>query len=129
VRGEWTKYLILAHGIEPSARLLDERARNAVEGWGGDQYAVYYNSARQQTAMVLQTVWESTQEAEEFGEAFRELTNKRFGSPHTTRGGQLTWEHSEGHTEFHLEGDRTTWILAPNAALGKAIWEQINQTP
>ncbi|HJW90538.1 MAG TPA: hypothetical protein VJ436_07840 [Anaerolineales bacterium] len=129
VRGEWTTYLILAYGLDPSARLPEERARQAAEGWGGDEYGVYYNPETQQTVMIMQTVWESSQEASEFGEAFREFTSKRFSAIHTASGGEHTWEHGEGHTEFHLEGEKTTWILAPNAALGKVIWEHINQSP
>lgn len=42
------------------------QADDAGAGWGGDQYALYYNASARERAWVLKTVWDSTEEKDEF---------------------------------------------------------------
>lgn len=123
VMGEWYTYLILGHGEDASARLGDFVAGEAAEGWGGDAYAVYYDETSGHLAMAMDMVWDSPAEAEEFIDAFEIFTSQRYTSPTSLQGGQIIWDTAEGYTALHFLGDRATWILAPNAEIGEAMWE------
>jgi hypothetical protein len=75
--------------------------------------------------MVLQTIWESSGDAEEFSAAFQEFAGARFGSPASGQGGSFTWEDSTGRTEFRSESETTTWILAPDQDTAQAVLDLI----
>lgn len=122
VMGEWYTYLILAFGIDEMARLSENAAMAAADGWGGDMYAVYYDDDGN-TTMVLRTVWDSVREAEEFVNQFEIYCFNRFGDPVLSRSGHLEWESNEGYTEFHMDGDETIWIFAPNSLTAHTIWD------
>ena len=118
--GEWYTYLILAKGLDENGRLSEDAAARAAEGWGGDAYTVYFNADTQETAMVMQTVWDTGNDADEFAAAFREYARNRFGSSSTD-----TWQGADDFHTFHFEDKTTTWILAPNAELAAALWAAI----
>jgi hypothetical protein len=121
VMGEWYTILILAHGLDVSTRLEETEAQAAAEGWGGDQYVVYFSEQTQATAMVFTTLWEAEAEASEFAAAFERYANARFGSLVEQQNGFWAWEFPSGYTEFHLVGRQTFWIMAPESALAQAI--------
>ncbi len=117
VMGEWYTYLILARGHDEDTRLGDVEAERAATGWGGDAYAVYLSPAGDATALVLSTVWDSLTEASEFAEAFQEYATARFGTPTD----EMLWEQDGVVTMFVHDGDRTTWVAAPDLATVQAI--------
>jgi len=116
VMGEWYTYLILAHGREPSARLDDIEAQIASEGWGGDVYHVFYDAQNDAVVMVMHTSWESENDARQFYDAFRKHSTARFGSPASVETNWLRWKHANGVTDLSIQGQYTTWILAPDEA-------------
>jgi hypothetical protein len=118
--GEWYTYLILAKGLDTQARLDDDTAFLAAEGWGGDAYMVYYNPDTQETIMVLNTTWDTSEDADEFTTAFRDYAQDRFGSPVDD-----TWQGEDGVHAFYRNGDETAWILAPDAVITSLIWKSI----
>ena len=118
--GEWYTYLILARGLDTQARLDDDTAFLAAEGWGGDSYVVYYNPDTQETIMVLYSTWDTSEDANEFTQAFRDYANARFGSPVDD-----TWQGADGVHAFYRNGDYTAWILAPDAVISSLIWKSI----
>jgi hypothetical protein len=120
VVGEWYSYLILAKGLDEHARLDEDQAERAAEGWGGDAYVIYYNADTQETIMVLNSVWDTMADAGEFANAFRDYAEKRFD-----KSSNDTWQGSDGYHEFHFDADTTTWILAPNTEIATAIWHMI----
>jgi hypothetical protein len=120
VVGEWYSYLILSKGLDERARLDNDQAERAAEGWGGDAYVVYYNAETRETVMVLDADWDSTSEADEFANAFREYANRRFGNSSSD-----TWQDSDSYHEFHIDGNNTTWILAPDAEIASAVFHAI----
>jgi hypothetical protein len=124
VMGEWSTYLILGFGMDVKERLTEEAAKSATEGWGGDAYVVYYSDDGS-TAMVLNTIWDTVQEAEEFSNQFEIYAGERFGDPVVSQSGHLAWDSPEGYNEFYIEGAETTWILAPDSDTAAAIWENI----
>jgi hypothetical protein len=127
VMGEWFTYLILAFGLDEGARLDIAQAQAAAEGWGGDSYIVYYNEEAGQTVMVLHTQWESEGDANEFNLTFHEYAGQRFGSPVSQSAGFTAWE-SGGWTEFQINGEFTTWILAPDQETAQSIYSLIENT-
>lgn len=116
VMGEWYTYLILAHGREPAARLDDIEAQIASEGWGGDVYLVFYNEQNDAVVLVMHTAWESENDALQFFDAFRKHSTVRFGSPSSVENNRFRWIHADGVTDLSIDGQNTTWILAPDEA-------------
>ena len=120
VMGEWYTYLILAKGLDEPARIDDNQAKRAAEGWGGDVYVVYYNADTAETVMVLHSTWDSSDEADEFADAFRDYANGRFG-----RSSSDAWQGADGYHVFLQQADTTTWILAPDAETAMTVWQSI----
>lgn len=125
VMGEWYTYLILAHGLDSQARLDEEQAKSAANGWEGDTYAVYFNDQNQQTVMVLKHAWVDAQEAAEFNDAFQQYATGRFGQPTLTGSDAVNWSHLGGYTGFHVSGVETIWILAPDPSITQAILQTL----
>ncbi len=120
VMGEWYSYLILAKGLDQNARLDESDAGFAAEGWGGDSYVVYYDVENENTVMVLHTSWDTSADADEFAEAFRDYAKARFGTSSTD-----TWQGEDGYHSFHHEGNTTTWVLAPDADTAQVVWQTV----
>jgi hypothetical protein len=116
VMGEWYTYLILAHGREPASRLDDIEAQLASEGWGGDAYLVLYNEQDDSVVLVMHSNWESENDARQFFDAFRKHSTARFGSPVSSNDNTATWTHSDGLTDISIQGQFTTWVMAPDEA-------------
>lgn len=123
VMGEWYTYLILAHGLDPSARLSESSAQTAAAGWGGDAYKIYYNFQEESTVMVLQTIWDTNEDAREFYAASREYGEARFGPATSTSTEQVGWDNPESYAEFHIEEGVTIWLLAPDKAIAQKVME------
>jgi hypothetical protein len=118
VMGEWSTYLILSKGLNEEARLDEASAALAVEGWGGDQYVVYYNADEDSNVMILQTTWDTSEDSDEFATALGDYLGGRFGPT-----GDNTWQNDEGYTTFYHEDSTVTWISAPDAKTLSDIWQ------
>ncbi len=120
VLGEWYTYLILAKGLNESARLDDGQAKLAAEGWGGDAYVVYYNTDATETLMILRSTWDTPADADEFADSFRDYADGRFGTSSTD-----TWQGEDGYHIFNHQANSTTWIFAPDAEIAAAVWQTV----
>jgi hypothetical protein len=127
VMGEWYTFLILAYGLDESARQDEKKAAKAAEGWGGDAYQVYYHPDKGETLMVLQTKWESTREAQEFSTTFQRYAQDRFGRPVDKSSGFSTWQDGSEYHRVYLQEAITTWILGPNQEIIDSAWTQLTQ--
>jgi len=125
VMGEWYTYLILAHGLNPDARLDSEDAANAAQGWGGDAYSVIYNADSGATVMVLRTIWETSIEVDEFVTAFESYAGERFNKPREKRSDTMMWQGNDEVHVLHIEPVYTTWILAPDETIASLVWNAI----
>jgi hypothetical protein len=125
VMGEWYTYLILAKGLNPKYELKDAQARQAAQGWGGDNYAVYKNVTTGAIVFVLSTIWDTQKDADEFASAFNTYGNDRFGKPVTNQAGVTSWQTEDGVHTFHQDGQRTDWIFAPAADQAEKIYGSI----
>ncbi len=127
VMGEWYTYLILAHGRDPEARLDDIEAQLASEGWGGDVYLVLHNEKDDAIVLVMHTSWESEIDARQFFDAFHQHSTARFGSPTSSSSNSASWTHPDGITGLSLDGQFTTWILAPDEATSLLVRSAFTQ--
>lgn len=115
VMGEWYTYLILNKGHASTFQLPDWQAAQAAEGWGGDAYAFYLQEDTDRTVFVLQSVWDSIRDADEFTDGFTQYADARWIE--STRVVSLpypVWETEDGFAAFWQEGARTLWVLAPD---------------
>jgi hypothetical protein len=120
VMGEFYTYLILSQGLDINARIDDDEAQLAAEGWGGDSYLIYHNPSDNSTVMVLQTTWDTSTDADEFAQTFRNYANVRHGTSSND-----TWQGQDGFHSIYHQGNTTTWILAPNADTAQTVWQVV----
>ena len=114
VLGEWNTYLLLASGADIDAQLDPEGAQQAAAGWGGDHYQVYLNSETNQTALAIDWVWDSSQDADEFSLAMESHLDAQFhhNALDQTRG--RCWQANEKTTCLFQASSATLWLLAPD---------------
>ena len=61
--------------------LSEENANGAAEGWDGDRFVAFRQG--DEIAFVWATVWDSSEDAEEFARGYRELLSKKYGGSKT----------------------------------------------
>lgn len=125
VMGEWYIFLILNKAYQEDFQLSERIAETAAEGWGGDAYAFYRNESADEIIFILDSVWDTTDDAIEFGKAFTDYANLRWGSSDHQIMDWPSWEGSQGISAFLIDGDRTIWIMAPSEDLVNQILSEI----
>jgi hypothetical protein len=119
--GEWYTYLILAYGAHPDARLGEQAARRAADGWGGDSYSVFYHDGNETAALAAQWVWDSEADADEFAAAFREYAGERWGEPEHDTPTRACWSGSSAYVCLHSTPTGTLWLMGPGRAEVEAM--------
>ena len=125
--GEWYTFLILAHGLNPEARLGELEAQTASDGWGSDAYVVYSDDQNNGIVLVMHTSWEGLNQASQFNNAFQKHSTSRFGAPSTSGPNRVGWFHEGGYTELRIQDQYTTWIIAPDEGMAQLIWSNIQE--
>ncbi len=108
-----------------------DQAQTAAAGWGGDSYALLHGPEGG-VFFVLSHVWDTAQDAEEYYEAFGDLTARRTGlewSPHEAdstwfgnwRTAQRIDFQAGGAIFMQIDGPRTAVIFSPDAELLKPV--------
>ena len=106
-----------------------EQALAAAEGWGGDSY-VLLHGPEGGVFFVLSHVWDTAEDADEFYEAFGDLTARRTGLEFSPHEADSTWfghwrtaqriDFEGGGAIFmQIDGPRTVVIFSPDAAILK----------
>ncbi len=121
VMGEWYTYLILNKAYDLDWQLSDETAGEAAEGWGGDAYAIYLNEETNQVVFILDYVWDSFADAEEFATAFRSYADARWNSTDSSILGHYAWTGADGVIDFFQNGDRAVWVIAPDTQIIESL--------
>lgn len=121
VMGEWYTYLILSQSYNEAFRLHEEQAESAAVGWGGDAYAFYLNENTDEVIFILDMVWDTTEDANEFYASLIEYADNRWNAVSERVSGQRVWRGPEGSVVLAQEGDRTLWIIAPTDAIAEMI--------
>jgi hypothetical protein len=114
--GEWNTYLLLAYGADHEAQLAQEIAQEAAAGWGGDHYQVFLNGKTNQTALALNWVWDSPQDADEFIQAMQDHLDARFHGNKIDHVQGNCWQANDQTTCLYQVGSAALWLLAPNIA-------------
>ncbi len=119
-QGEWYTYLVLAQFID------DQAAVDAAAGWGGDRYTVAHNDSTGQTVAAWHLTWDTTGDAEEFVDAFKDYGDQRFGGLAAVSDGQLCWAATLEDICLYFAPKATLWILAPDEATLEKAREAID---
>ncbi len=122
VMGEWYTFLILNKSHEEAYQLSEAIATEAAAGWGGDAYAFYLNENTNEVIFILDTTWDTTDDADEFEEAFRDYADLRWEESKETVMGLNTWRGADTTVVFSLEKDRTLWVMGPSDQIVETIF-------
>ncbi len=125
VMGEWYTYLILNKPYDNTYQIKDSEALEAAEGWGGDAYAVYLNEDTDETIFIMDTLWDTTEDAGEFIDAFEQYASKRWAPVSDKILEADIWQSEEGSAAFWYSDIRTLWVLAPNSDFLEMILSEI----
>jgi hypothetical protein len=121
VMGEWSLFLILNKPYNERFALSERRAADAAAGWGGDAYAFYINENTDEVTFVLDAVWDTSKDANEFADAFVRYADQRWEESETRILGHLTWTGEEAVATLVQDDERTVWVISSNAALVESI--------
>jgi len=125
VMGEWYTYLILNKAYEERYRIPEETAQGAAEGWGGDAYAIYLNENTDETIFMMESLWDTTEDAQAFVDAFEQYASRRWEPISETLSGARIWQSPDVSVAFWHEDDRTLWVMAPNDDLLQTIISEL----
>jgi hypothetical protein len=108
VNGEWGTYLLLDQFLKSASE-----SRRAAAGWAGDRYAVYESSKGQSIFMSV-LAWDSTNDAQEFFDAYRRRVGLRYPGAQAAhpfeapdrRNATVSWKTSEGTVVLDWSGSR-----------------------
>ena len=125
VMGEWYTYLILNKSYDEANQIEESRALEASEGWGGDAYAVYLNETTEETIFIMDTLWDTMDDADQFVVAFNQYAENRWGEISGTRLEANIWQGEGYEVAFcHLD-NRTIWVMAPDGELLERVITEI----
>ncbi len=98
---------ILSMLLEAACRC---EASRAAAGWGGDRYRLYrFDGEKDKVGFEWVIVWDSTEDAQEYQEAFVNLLTESQGQPV----GPGRWETDKDMLSFIREDRQTTFMLWP----------------
>lgn len=108
------------------AQQLDaDTANAAAEGWGGDQYAVYWDEQQELLLMLLRVAWDSEDDAVEFAAAYDLYASQKYSTTATVIGDLTCWSGTvdgvSDTTCLLAEGLETFIVRAPNLAMIQAV--------
>ena len=117
--GEWRIRMFL------SQFLPSDIAQLAAEGWEGDTFLAFYDEARDRTAIVLVTAWETDSDATQFYSALQDYGNARFTDAEFSWE-FMSWEMDGTFVSLVRSTLQVMWILAPDAATEAALRSAIS---
>jgi hypothetical protein len=115
--GEWRTYMLLSANVDEAARLSNDTAQKAADGWGGDRYRMYYDPGTDQSALVVEWRWDTPQDATEFQQAMSAYLDLRFRGAKSQASDQSCWSANRQTTCLYSTENGTLWVLAPELQL------------
>jgi hypothetical protein len=111
-------------------QLSSQEVDVAATGWGGDQYAVYWNEATEQLVMVLRSVWDTETDREEFAAAYGRYAAQLTGAAEQPVAGGRCWSGQEILC-LYQEGSETLVVRAPDPTTASrvAAVQQVRPAP
>lgn len=102
-------------------QLPDTQANTAAEGWGGDQYAVYYNDESDALVMTLRLAWDTPADADEFTAAYNDYLTALYGPAGQPEEDSSTCWTGADITCLYQLGGETFIVRAPDLATAQAV--------
>ena len=96
-----------------------KRAKNVVDGYGGDRYILLQNGGHD--AMLFRSVWTSGKAADTARRALIDALRARFHTIQITVGAGTTVVERDGAAFFSRAGKNLTMTLAPTAGLAQQL--------
>lgn len=129
--GEWASYLLLAYNDYPDARRPDAEAKVAAEGWGADEYRVYYNPVSQDVFLSAYWIWDSQADANQFYNALLLSLSTRFGRNAVDGPGEsgICWSFAEQTSCLYQNEDLVLWLYSDNQEILEAAREKFTKLP
>jgi len=119
---DWTDVISNTLG-ELDLRILIEQftdrntGNRAAAGWGGDRYRLVERSDGQ-LGLILQTAWDTENDANEFSTALTQALRKRFGVSNTdTSGSRVLIRNSEQPSLIVKRGGDVLLVMGPDEAM------------
>jgi hypothetical protein len=112
--GEWMTYLILGYSIDISAQVDEIDAIRASEGWGGDNYQVYYNEETEDIVLVVHWEWDTEADQEEFTSAMRSYQGRRFSVGFVESLGNECRQGDQQVSCLYFTDRQNLWIVGPS---------------
>jgi hypothetical protein len=116
VLGEFSFFLLL------KLYLPEERAKKASEGWGGDLVALVEEAQGQESFVLLDSIWDTDQDAEEFRQALEEWLPGRLpnASKSDDSGSGSTWMEDDRLSFAQKRGLKVRLVLGiPREAVSR----------
>ena len=128
VMGEWSTYMILTASYDEQMRMDEGDAADAMEGWGGDAYAIFRNDEQEQTALVLRTRWDSQKDLNEFWNGMKTYSRLRWDTVDRSSSTEMTWSATaDGAVLIYRTGEEVVWIIAPTMEMADAMRSALGQ--
>lgn len=100
-------------------------AAAAAEGWGGDQYAVYWDAEQELMLMLLRVAWDTEEDAVEFAAAYDLYASQKYSTTATVIGDLTCWSGTVAGvndiTCLYEQTGETFIIHAPSLTMIQAL--------
>jgi len=108
-------------------QLDDQVVDVAASGWGGDQYAVYWNEEAEDLVLIVRLAWDTPSDNDEFGTAYQAYPSGLFGTKSRKQpSGGLCWVSDEVICLYAIDSE-TIISRAPDLATAELVaLEQID---
>lgn len=117
--GEFSMWQYLGQEVD------QEQASEAVEGWGGDQYMVYWNEEEQTFLLAISAEWDTLKDAEEFALAYQSYAERSLNVESTPQeNGTLCWLNEDVACLARLDS-KTVVVRGPELAVVEEILQKI----
>ena len=107
------------------ANLNSAELNQAIAGWEGDRYTLYWNEKDQDILFVLKTIWNTPQDIAEFVQIYAMYAIQKFGINGTISEGTQCWTGQYATCIYSL-ADQAVVVRAPNIGLIEKISADLN---
>jgi len=112
--GELTTEMILDSNANYLVQLDPVTAVKAAAGWGGDSYQLFFRNKTYQSILVVNWIWDTWDDREEFLDAMDTYLNKRYLGHKLSASDYNCWEKTNEQVSCLLRYKvNTLWVTAP----------------
>jgi len=129
--GEWESYLLLAFNDYPAARQSETDAAAAAEGWGADEYRVYYQPELNDVFLSAYWIWDTAEDSDQFYNLMIAYVSSRFGTGEVDGPGESgrCWYSSEQMSCLYQNDKQVLWLYSDNLETLEAAQARFTKFP